>query len=103
MFFHAACAPFTGAATDVDLTDDALADPSRVLRRRGLDNAYELMARRAGEISVAVEHLHVSAADARVRNPNTTLSRSGRQRRALEAQPPIRAQHQRLHVSAARR
>ena len=60
-------APVAAPAPDVDLADDALADPRRVGRRRLLDDADELVAGDAGELGVAFEDLEIGAADAGAR------------------------------------
>jgi hypothetical protein len=64
MLTDTASAPLAMMTTDVDLTDDAPADPLAVSRRRLLDDADEFVAWDTLEIGVAVEQLQVGPADA---------------------------------------
>ncbi len=69
-------APVAVPAADVDLADDALADPGGVSRRRLLDDADELVAGDAGELGVAFENLKIGAADAGAADADETVARA---------------------------
>ena len=69
-------APVAVTAADVDLADDALADPGGVRRRRLLDDADELVAGDAGEPGVALEDLEIGAADTGAADADETLARA---------------------------
>ena len=77
-------APVTVPAPDVDLADDALADPGGVRRRRLLDDADELVAGDAGELGVAFEDLEIGAADAGAPDADETIARALRHGQVFE-------------------
>ncbi len=84
-------APVAVPAADVDLADDALADPGRVRRRRLLDDADELVAGDAGELGVALEDLEIGAADAGAADADEALARAlGRRARSVSSMVPGR-------------
>ena len=100
MFFLISRAPRAGAATDVDLADDTLADPRGVSLRRRLDDADELVTGNAGEPSVALEDLKIRPADAGHPNTNKAFAFKRRHRDVLQVDGSGAADDKGLHVGA---
>src|SRR5688572_12189970 len=97
MLLHAAHTPFARAAPDVDLADDALPYPPRVIFWRVLDDAHELVAGDPCEAGVSFEQLQIGAADAGARHANATLVASCRIRDLSARENPTRVEHKRTH------
>jgi hypothetical protein len=64
VFFHVGGAPPTPPATDIDVADNALADPRRIIPRSGFDDADELVTGDAAEPRIALEELQIRSANA---------------------------------------
>ena len=84
MLLHSPPAPVALAAADVDLGDDALADPRTIRFGSRFDDADELVAWNAAKAGVSVEELQIGPADAGHSDTDEAFAGLDRRRYILE-------------------